>query len=143
MSGGLVIVHGPTSEQDAPIDYDGTFTITGGTVVALGSSQMAQLPGSSSAQYSVLIKFSSAVTAGKLINLKSSAGTDIVTAACIKSVKSIVVSSPGLGKGSYTVSTGGTYSAAANEYGLYTGGAYSGGTAKTFTVSSISTTVTA
>lgn len=141
MSGGLVIVHGPTADMDAPIDYDGSFKMTGGTIIALGSSGMAQQPGSSSTQYSVLVKFSS-VAAGRLLNLKSSAGKDIVTIACVKTVKSLAVSSPELDKGSYTLSAGGSYSVAANGYGLFAGGSYSGGTAvKTFSVSNMITTV--
>ncbi|MDR3318308.1 MAG: carbohydrate-binding domain-containing protein, partial [Clostridiales bacterium] len=52
MSGGTVIVFGPTSGGDAAIDYDGTFKITGGTLISLGSSGMAQQPGSTSTQYS-------------------------------------------------------------------------------------------
>ena len=142
MSGGLVVVHGPTADMDAPIDYDGTFTISGGTIVAMGSANMAQQAGSASTQYSVLVKISSGIASGKIINLKTSAGEEIVTVATVKTIKSIVVSSPKLAKGSYTLSSGGTYSVAPDEFGIYSGGTYSGGsTLKTFSVSNIITTV--
>ena len=60
VSGGEVYVNGPTSDGDSAIDYgDGsTATITGGTVVALGSTGMAEGFGNSSTQGSMLISAS-------------------------------------------------------------------------------------
>ena len=143
MSGGLVVVQGPTASMDAPIDFDGTFTMTGGTIIALGSAGMAQQPSSSSTQYSVLIKFSSVQAAGRLINLRNTTtGADIVTIACLKQAGSLAVCSPELARGSYTVSAGGSYSPNTPDgFGLYSGGTYSGGTTlRTFTISNIITT---
>ena len=42
MSGGELYVNGPESGGDGALDYDGSFTLTGGTVVAVGSAGMAQ-----------------------------------------------------------------------------------------------------
>lgn len=42
MSGGELYVRGPQSSGNGTLDYDGTFTQTGGTVVAVGASGMAQ-----------------------------------------------------------------------------------------------------
>lgn len=42
MTGGTVLVDGPTSNGDGALDYDHTATITGGTLVAAGSSGMVQ-----------------------------------------------------------------------------------------------------
>ena len=42
MTGGELYVNGPQSGGDGALDYDGSFTLTGGTVVAVGSAGMAQ-----------------------------------------------------------------------------------------------------
>ena len=43
-TGGTVIVNGPTNDGNGPLDYLGTFNISGGLLVAVGSSGMAQAP---------------------------------------------------------------------------------------------------
>ena len=57
MTGGTVIVHGAPINMEAPIDYDATFKLTGGTIVAAGSAGMAQAPGATSTQRSVMVTF--------------------------------------------------------------------------------------
>ena len=47
---------------DAALDYDGTATITAGTVIAVGNSGMAQNFGTDSTQGSILVNFNSNVT---------------------------------------------------------------------------------
>ena len=42
MTGGELYVNGPESGGDGALDYDGSFTLTGGTVAAVGSAGMAQ-----------------------------------------------------------------------------------------------------
>ena len=41
---GTVIANGPTNDGNGPLDYLGTFNISGGFLVAVGSSGMAQVP---------------------------------------------------------------------------------------------------
>lgn len=66
INGGEVYVDGPTDNANAAIDYgDGgsyKFEITGGTVVAVGSSGMAVSPTSGTKQTSVLINLSESYT---------------------------------------------------------------------------------
>lgn len=50
MSGGVVIVNGPTENMNGALDYDGSFLISGGTLVAAGSAGMAQEPSVDSSQ---------------------------------------------------------------------------------------------
>ena len=57
ISGREVYVSGPTSGADGALDYDGDGSITGGIIVAAGSSQMAQNFGSSSTQGVMLVNF--------------------------------------------------------------------------------------
>jgi hypothetical protein len=48
MTGGLVVVNGPTEQMNGALDYDGTFNISGGTLIAVGSAGMAQAPSAGS-----------------------------------------------------------------------------------------------
>ena len=41
MTDGLVIIEGPVNDGNSALDYNGTFTVSGGTLLALGSSGMA------------------------------------------------------------------------------------------------------
>lgn len=142
MTAGTVIVNGPTSNGNGPLDYDAGFKISGGFLVAAGSSGMAQAPGSTSSQYSLLMTFSSAKSAGTLVHIQNSSGKDILTFAPTKSFQSVAFSSPNIEKGiSYDAYLGGSSSGTATD-GLYSGGTYSGGTQLgSFTVSSIVTKI--
>lgn len=44
MSGGIVTVFGPTSSGNGALDYEKSFAVSGGTLIALGSRGMAQAP---------------------------------------------------------------------------------------------------
>lgn len=141
MTGGVVIVNGPTENMNASLDYDGGFSITGGYLLAAGSSGMAQAPGESSTQNSVLINFDSSLQAGTLVHVENSAGEEIFTFAPAKGIQSIAFSSAELVNGNYIVYTGGS-ATGTNTGGLYQDGTYSGGSQLTsFTVSSVVTQV--
>ena len=141
MTNGTVIVNGPTANNNAPLDYDGTFKMTGGFLVAVGSSGMAQNISSNSTQYGVLAKLSSQ-SANQLVNVQTSDGTTIFSFKPSKAYQSIVFSSPKLVKDkSYNIYVGGTTSGT-NTDGLYLDGTYSAGTkSKSFTISNIVTNV--
>ncbi len=142
MTGGTVIVHGPTANDNGALDYDGSFKLTGGFLVAAGSAGMAQAPGTTSTQNSLLLTFNSAKTAGTLVHIRNSTGTGILTFAPSKTWQSIAFSSPDLAKGSsYTVYYGGSSTGTVTD-GLYANGTYTPGTLyKTFTVSSVVTSI--
>ncbi|MFH0756781.1 MAG: carbohydrate-binding domain-containing protein [Bacteroidota bacterium] len=142
MTGGTIIVHGPTRNDNGAIDYDGSYTMNGGLLVAAGSSGMAQIPGSSSTQKSVLVNFASALPANTLFNLQDEDGKNIVTFRPSKSYQSVALSSPEFVSGAtymiyYNGSTTGT-----ETDGLYSEGIYSPGTLyKSFTINSTTTTI--
>ncbi|MEZ4519837.1 MAG: dockerin type 1, partial [Chloroflexota bacterium] len=96
MTGGVVLVSGPTEQMNGALDYDGGFAISGGTLAAAGSSGMAQAPGSSSTQNSVIMFFSSTVPAESEVALINSAGETILAFAPDKPYQSVVMSSPDL-----------------------------------------------
>ena len=138
MSGGTVVVHGPTSSPEVCIDVNGTFDISGGLLMASGpnSGQMIEATSTSSSQYCVLAKTTTTITAGTIINIQDAGNTSLVTFKPVRSIYYIVFSSSALVNGStYYIYTGGS-STGTSTGGLYTGGVYSGGTQKkSFTVS--------
>jgi hypothetical protein len=139
MSGGTVIVNGPDT-WDPAIDYGfGDFNITGGTLVAVGSSSMAQGPEENSTQYSVLIKLDSEKTP-MLIHLSTPSG-EVFTFMPTKPFQSIVYSSPQLAPGSHSLYLEGSHTGTPTD-GLYEGGTYTPGTLEeSFTITSIVTTI--
>ncbi len=141
MAGGTVIINGPTSNANGAIDYLGEFKITGGLLVAAGSSGMAQAPSASSSQYSVMVNTNSQ-QAGTLFHIETEEGEDILTFSPSKTYQSIVFCSPEIEKGvTYIVFLGGESTGTAVDC-LYSGGTYSPGTRlTTFTVSSMVTNI--
>lgn len=128
MTGGTVLVNGPTMNGNGALDYDGTFEQSGGLLVAAGSSGMAQATSESSSQRSVMMTFPSMLKAGTLVTLADSKGTPILSFAPAKSIQNIVVSTPDLKAGdTYIIYTGGTSTGTKTD-GLYEKGKLTGGT---------------
>ncbi|MBI3123846.1 MAG: carbohydrate-binding domain-containing protein [Ignavibacteriales bacterium] len=141
MTDGVVVVNGPTANMNGAIDYDASFKISGGFIVASGSSGMAQAPGTTSAQYSVLVTFKTTLSANTLFHIQNSSGSDILSFVPKKNYQSVAISSPKLAKGTYDIYYGGTSTGMLKD-GLYQDGIYSAGTkATSFTISSIVTKV--
>lgn len=142
MTDGVVLVNGPTNNGNGAVDYLSNFTISGGTLVAVGSAGMAQAASADSTQNSVLINLDSAVQADTVINIQNNGGNNMLSFLPTKAYQSILFSSPDLQSGTdYTVSLGGDISGEIVD-GLATTGAYSGGSPYTsFTVSSSVTMV--
>lgn len=127
MTGGTVIVNGPTNDGNGALDYNGAGTVDGGLLIAAGSSGMAQTPGADSAQASLQINLGTQ-KAGTLICIKNEAGEEILTFSPAKDYASLVVSSPQLEQGAtYTVYLGSSSTGAVKD-GLYSGGTYTPGT---------------
>jgi hypothetical protein len=128
MSGGTVIVNGPTSSGNGVLDYNGDFKLTGGTLIAAGIADMPQTPGSASTQCSLTIAFDSSLSAGTLFHLETAGGDEVVTFAPSKRYQLVTYSPPLLVKGtSYSIYYGGS---ATGEWvdGLVADGLYAPGT---------------
>ena len=140
MTAGTVIVNGPTNDGNGPLDYLGTFNISGGYLVAVGSSGMAQAPSITSTQYSVMYNFTSPQAAGTMVHIETESGQEVLTFAPAKLYQSVLLSSPGLENGStYVVYSGGSSSGTAAD-GLFSGGAFTGGSqVSSFTITSMVT----
>jgi hypothetical protein len=142
MFGGVVIIHGPTSNNNGALDYLGAFDISGGFLVAVGSAGMAQAPSASSTQYAVIVNFQSMLSAGTMVHIETEDGEEVLTFVPTKQYQSVVLCSPQLENGStYLVYTGGS-STGTNTDGLYSGGTYTSGSQITsFAISSMITGV--
>jgi hypothetical protein len=142
MTGGTVIINGPTRNDNGALDYFGAFEVTGGLLVAVGSSGMAEAPSASSSQYAVMVNLSSAQSAGTMIHIESQDGEEVLSFVPTKAYQSVVLCSPELGNSStYVVYAGGSSTGSVTD-GLYSGGAYAPGTqVASFSISSVVTTV--
>ncbi len=133
MTGGIVYVFGPERSDNGALDYQNTFTLTGGTLMATGSSGMAETA-TSAEQPVFLVNFDSTISAGTIISVVDENGNALLTYEADKSIQSLTFSSDLLTVGdTYTIYTDCTYSSEG------VGGVYSGGTV---TLGSKLTTVT-
>ena len=108
MSDGTVFVDGPTNSGNGSLDYDGTFDITGGTLVAAGSSGMAQAPSKTSSQKVLNISLLSQ-EANTTVSVKSSNGNELISYSPSKTYSSVIISTADIKSNTeYTVSVGGT-----------------------------------
>jgi hypothetical protein len=135
ITGGVIVAIGSDKPEEAFDCDNNTFTITGGTFVGIAGSTSTPTAGTCT-QNAVIL---GSGTSGNTMALVSSAGTVALSYAIPQSYSTMLLSSPAVASGSqYTVKTGGSASADNLFYGLYLGNiAYSGGTAGTsFSVSS-------
>jgi hypothetical protein len=129
MTGGNVMVDGPTGTDNAALDYDKTFTMSGGTLFAIGSAGMAAVPSDDTQSF---ISANATGKAGSEITVKNAAGEVIASHSAAKDFASVVVSSPEIIKGDeYTVDIDKTEAATAvageNSRGGFGGGFGGGG----------------
>ena len=122
-NGGTVIIDGPTNNGNGALDSGISITQTGGTVIAVGSSGMAETLGSGSSIYNASIYFTSAQAAGTKITIQDSAGSTIISHTSAKAFNHMSV-----GTGDFKI--GETYT-------IYINGAKY----QSFTISNITTTV--
>ena len=100
MSGGTAIVHGPTKSGNGALDTT-SFDISGGTLIAAGSTGMVVTPTTTSAQGWVSVN--QTLTSGQTVELLDG-DTVLATFTAVKDAGNIVISVPGIVSGSsYTV----------------------------------------
>lgn len=125
LSGGTLIIAGPSSGGDGAIDYNGDFYLSGGTLLAYGAKNMAQAPDNLT-QNCISVTFDSTVESDKYISI--SGNGESFTFITENIAENVVFSSPMLVTGKeYTVSYGGKYSGGENLDCVYSNGKYSGG----------------
>ena len=128
ITGGEITVSGPTGRGNSAIDYETTGLITGGKIIALGSSDMAMNFGSDSTQGSILVN-TQTMNAGTEVILKDAKGNVLLSLTATKTFSSVVVSCPELVKGeTYTLTIGDQTTEITLEDLIYgSGGGFGGG----------------
>ena len=113
ITGGTVLVSGPTDNGNGAFDYDGEATVSGGTVILCGSSGMAQGFSEKSEQASFMYTLDSSASAGSSVALTDEKGNVIASFIPAKQYNNIVITSSSLKNGSsYKLVIGGTVSGA-------------------------------
>lgn len=112
VEGGDITINGPANGGNGAIDIGtengGAGVIAGGTLIALGTSSMAENFGSTSTQCAFLVTMNS-FGAGETITITDSQGNVLYTGVTVKSANSVVFSSADLVVGeTYTVTIGST-----------------------------------
>lgn len=140
ISGGTVLVCGPTDAANGALDSETGIVVNGGFLLAAGSSGMAEVPEDTSGQYVAAIG-TDTQSPGTLLTITDETGQVVCAFAPEKQYQHVVFSAPALREGgTYTVTLGGSCSGTETD-GLYTGGSCTGGTELTsFTVSDRITT---
>lgn len=105
ISGGTTTVCGPTSGDTAVLDYDSSGTITGGTFIGTGATQMAQT--FSSSKQGVVAVNAGNQSAGTTITLKDKNGNTLISYEPELSFALVILSSPEIESGeTYTITVG-------------------------------------
>ena len=113
ISGGTLLVSGPTDNGNGAFDYDGEATVSGGTVILCGSSGMAQGFSDKSEQTSFMYSLDSSASAGSSVALTDEKGNVLASFIPAKQYNNVVISTPSLKSGSsYKLVIGGTVSGA-------------------------------
>lgn len=110
VNGGEVYIDGPSDSGNSAIDYGDRSAcyINKGTVVAIGSSGMAEDISDDSDQQVMLVKLDSQKEAGE-VTLTDSDGNEIITYTALKAYDCVIISTKALEAGqTYTLTTSGT-----------------------------------
>lgn len=126
MTGGTVVVQGPTNDGNGALDVNGTFTVSDGTLVALGSSGMAESPDADSGQ--TFVAATASGDAGSVVQVLDADGAVVAEVTASKQFASIVVSTADVVAGqSYTVTVDGSDAGTATAGEALAGGMGGGG----------------
>lgn len=108
MTGGNVVVYGPTNAGNGALDYDGTFTVEGGILIAAGSSGMAMGISDTSTQPAIMMNFTDTLAAGTAVNLSLGEEKILASVAPEKDFQTILISTAELEQeADYTLRFGG------------------------------------
>ncbi len=122
ISGGIVLVDGPTNSGNGALDSNSSLTCTGGLLIAAGASGIAEYPDGS--QETIVLTTTDTQSASTLVTIVDSNGNEILSYMPTKTWNSFIVSSSAFLSGeTYTVYLGGSSSEQAVN-GLYEVGGY-------------------
>ncbi|MCI5975327.1 MAG: carbohydrate-binding domain-containing protein [Clostridiales bacterium] len=128
MTGGTVIVHGPTSGADGALDADSGIIVQGGTLYAAGSLGMVETPSTNSTQYVLSYAQSGAIAAGTALSIQNADGEEIFSVTAEKNCQSVIVSLPAFASGeTYKIYADGSLLTSFTISGIITSVSTSGG----------------
>lgn len=110
INGGEIYIDGPSDNGNSAIDYGDRSSayVNGGTLVAIGSSGMAEVMSDSSKQKVLMVKLGEQMEAGNVV-LTDSEGNVIVSYTALKSYDCVIISTAEVESGAaYTLATSGT-----------------------------------
>lgn len=111
MTGGTVVISGPTDTRNSALDYSGgSFVMTGGTIIGTNvDGRNSEGVGIGSSQASLYISTGSTMAAGTVVHIENADGQSLVTFEPANDYSVIVFSSPDLVAGEmYDVYLGGS-----------------------------------
>lgn len=104
ITGGNVIVSGPTSNADGALDAETGIIVQGGNLIAYSSLGMVETPSQNSTQYVVSYGQNTQISSGSVVTIKNSSDEEVITFTTTKVSGSIILSSPNLQNGqSYSI----------------------------------------
>ena len=110
INGGEIYIDGPSDNGNSAIDYGDRSSayVNGGTLVAIGSSGMAEVMSDSSKQKVLMVKLGEQMEAGN-VELTDNEGNVIVSYTALKSYDCVIISTAEVESGAtYTLTTSGT-----------------------------------
>ena len=106
ISGGYIVVEGPTNGGNGSLDYGGSGSFSGGTILISGSSGMAQSLQTTGNQGIIAVNVGNC-PAGTLVTVTDESGSTVLSLQPQKQFGCIILSNPQILKGSsYTISIG-------------------------------------
>jgi hypothetical protein len=109
ITGGDITVWGPTTDGNGALDVNGTFEVSGGTLLATGSSGMMVAPSTDSAQAWIATALSATAAAGSEVVITDADGDEVAAYTPEKDFASVVLSAANLEQGAtYAVTVDGT-----------------------------------
>ncbi len=104
ISGGTVMVSGPTDSANGTLDYGSAFEVTGGTLIAVGSTGMAQNPSSGMTVYTIAGILRTTQAAGSTLSLTDATGKELLSYTSPKQYQHVIFCSNAIIDGqTYTV----------------------------------------
>lgn len=108
ITGGDVVVYGPTTQGNGALDVNGVLEISGGTLLATGSAQMMVAPSAESTQGWLATALADTASADSQLVIRNSAGQELASYSIPKEFASVVYSAADIEQGEvYTVSVAG------------------------------------
>lgn len=104
ISGGKLVIDGPTNSGNGALDSEGTMIISGGEVDILSSMGMMQLPRTGDNQNIISVSFAEKGAVGDVVTLKDKDGNTVAEHTAVKDYNGFIYSSSALTAGEeYTV----------------------------------------